>query len=173
MSREIVIDKTKYKDDNGRYIVQGLFLEDRYNTDLSVFTLDGEDKLYKGKLYPSLKKLYLDHGDPKEYSFARKYLFDWGHWKRICGNAILKKHVEQWREELELSLVSEGVAALIDSALNEKSYQAAKYLADRGWDKGERGRPSKEEVEGELKRRADADSEFNEDFQLLTLHKGK
>lgn len=165
------IDKSKYKDEHGRYIVQGLFLEDRYNPDMSVFTFDGEDKVYKGKTFPSLKRLYLEHGDPKEYSFARKYLYDWGHWQRLCKNAVVKKHIEGWREELELSLVSEGVAALIDLALNEKSYQAAKYLADRGWDKGERGRPSKEEIEGELKKRADADSAFDDDFKLLQFHK--
>ena len=166
-------DKSKYKDINGRYISQGLFLEERYNTDMAVFTLDGEDKEYKGKLYPSLKKLYLEHGDPMEYSFARKYLFDWGHWQRMCKNAFLKPHIEEWRKELELSLVSEGVAALIDLALNKDSYQAAKFLADRGWDKSERGRPSKEEVEGELKRRADEENAFASDFQLLEFHKGK
>jgi hypothetical protein len=167
------IDKSKFKDEKGRYIVQGLFLEDRYDPEMSVFTFDGEDKEYKGKTFISLKKLYLEHGDPKEYSFARKYLYDWKHWQRLCKNSIIGKHIEEWREELELSLVSEGVAALIDLALNEKSYQAAKYLADRGWDKNERGRPSKEEIEGELKRRADANTEFAEDFQLLSIHRTK
>ena len=58
-------DKTKFKDEKGRYIVQGLFLEDRYNTELSVFTFDGEDKNYKGKIYPSLKRLYLEHGSER------------------------------------------------------------------------------------------------------------
>jgi hypothetical protein len=167
------IDKSKFKDEKNRYIVQGLFLEDRYDADMSVFTFDGEDKIYKGKKYLSLKKLYLEHGDPMEYSFARKYLYDWNHWQRLRKNVIVGKHIDDWKRELELSLVSEGVSALIDLALNEKSYQAAKYLADKGWDKSERGRPSKEEVEGELKRRADSDAEFNEDFKLLSMHKGK
>ena len=167
----MTIDKTKFKDEKGRYIVQGLFLEDRYNTDLAVFTLDGEDKDYKGRVYPSLKRLYLEHGDPKEYSFARKYLYDWQHWQRLCKNAIVGRHIDVWREELELSLISEGVGALIDLALNEGSYQAAKYLADRGWDKDKVGRPSKEDIEGELKKRADKEQAFSEDFQLLQMHK--
>jgi hypothetical protein len=165
------IDKKKYKDEHGRYIVQGLFLEDRYNPEMSVFTFDGEDKNYKGKIFPSLKRLYLEHGDPKEYSFARKYLYDWNHWQRLCKNSVIKKHIEEWRNELELSLVSEGVSALIDLALNEKSYQAAKYLADRGWDRGDRGRPSKDEIDGELKRMAEAEKEFSDDFKLLQFHK--
>lgn len=164
-------DKSKFKDEKGRYIVQGLFLEDRYNTELSVFTFDGEDKDYKGKVYPSLKRLYLEHGDPKEYSFARKYLYDWDHWQRLCRNKLIAEHIKKWREELELSLVSEGVATLIDLAINDKSYQAAKYLADRGWDKSERGRPSNEEVQGELRRQADAEKEYLEDFDLLQFHR--
>lgn len=164
-------DRSRFKDDNGRYIVQGLFLEDRYNTDLAVYTLDGEDKTYKGIKFPSLKRLYIEHGDPKEYSFARKYLFDWDHWQRLCKNKICRSHIDKWREELELSLVSEGVATLIDLAVNDKSYQAAKYLADRGWDKSERGRPSQAEIEGELKKRADQEAEWNEGFDLLQFHK--
>ena len=165
------MDKSKFKDDKGRYIVQGLFLEDRYNTDLAVFTFDGEDKTYKGVVYPSLKRIYLEHGDPKEYSFARKYLFDWNHWQRLCKNAIVGKHINDWRTELELSLISEGVSALVDLALNEKSYQAAKYLAECGWKKEKVGRPSKEQIDGELKRQADIEKEFEDDFQLLNLHK--
>lgn len=166
-------DRSKFKDEKNRYIVQGLFLEDRYNMDLSVYTFDGEDKVYKGKTFPSLKKLYIEYADPTEYMFANEYLFDWKHWKRLCNNAIVSRHIEEWREELELSLVSEGIQTMIDLAGDKQSYQAAKFLADRGWDKTEKGRPSKEQIEGELKRRADEKSDFDEDFQLLKLHKDK
>lgn len=172
MAKEFTPDKSRFKDEKGRYIVQGLFLEDKYNPVLSVYTLDGEDKTYKGVVYPSLKRLYLEEGDPNEYLFAQKFLYDWDHWQRICKNAIVGRHVEKWRKELELSLVSEGVATLIDLAVNDKSYQAAKFLADSGWIKTGRGRPSKSEIEGELKRRATEDGEFAEDFKLLQLYKG-
>lgn len=165
------ITKSKFKDDNGRYIVQGLFLEDRYNTDLAVYTLDGTDKTYKGKVFPSLKKLYLEESDPEEYMFAQKHLFDWPHWQRICRNAIVSKHIEEWREELRLSLRAEGIATLIDLAVNDKSYQAAKWLADEGWVKKTRGRPSKEEVDGELVRQALVEKEFADDFNILELHR--
>lgn len=161
------IDKTRFKDEKGRYIVQGLFLEDRYNTDLAVYTYDGEDKVYKGVVYPSLKKLYLEVGDPSEYMFASKYLFDWPHWQRLCKNSIVSKHVDEWREELTLSLKSEGVATLIDLAINDKSYQAAKWLADEGFIKNKRGRPTKEEVEGEAKRQATIEKEYSEELILL------
>jgi hypothetical protein len=166
---EIKIDKDKLKDSRGNYLTQGLFLEDRYDAEMSVFTFSGEHKTYNGKFFPSLKQLYLEHSDPIEYSFAKKYLYDWGHWKRLCANAKIRRHIDEWRKELELYLISEGVNALIDLALNDKSYQAAKYLADRGWDKNERGRPSKSEIEGELKRRADEEQEYSDDFRLLVL----
>ena len=165
------IDKTKFKDEKGRYIVQGLFLEDRYNTDLSVYTLSGEDKVYKGKTYPSLKKLYLNYADPKEYQFANTFLYDWPHWKRLCNNSIVGKHIEEWREELNLKLESEGVLQLINLATEKESYQAAKYLADKGWDKMAKGRPSKDQIEGELKKRADKAEEDDVDYTLLKNHR--
>jgi len=166
------IDKSKFKDEKGRYIVQGLFLEDRYNIDLAVYTLAGEDKVHKGKTFPSLKKLYLEEGDPTEYSFAEKYLYDWPHWQRLCKNAIVGRHIEQWRDELALSLRSEGIATLLDLAVNEGSYQAAKWLADEGWTKNKRGRPSKDQISKEAKRMAQIQSEYAEDFKLLSLHEG-
>lgn len=173
MSSHFKPDKRKFKDEKGRYIVQGLFLEDRYNDDMAVYTFAGEDKTYKGKVFPSLKRLYLEFGDPKEYTFANEYLYDWPHWRRLCNNAIVSRHIEEWREELQLKLVSEGVLDLITLAQDHNSYQAAKYLADRGWDKSEKGRPSKEQIDGELKKRADKVEEDNKDFQLLKLHKEK
>ena len=165
------IDKSRFKDEKGRYIVQGLFLEDRYNTDLAYYTLDGEDKDYKGTIFPSLKRLYLEEGDPTEYLFAKKYLYDWNHWQRMCRNSIVGKHIEQWREELKLYLRADGISAIIDAALNEKHYQAAKWLADEGWEVKKRGRPSKDEIQKELKKRSDEEEAFAEDFQLLELHK--
>lgn len=166
------IDKSKFKDSNGRYLVQGVFLEDRYDPEMATYTFAGEDKDYKGKIFPSLKRLYLEEGDPTEYLFATKYLYDWNHWKRMCNNAVCKKHIEEWRSELELSLMADGIQSIIQAATSDGHFQASKYLADRGWDVKGRGRPSKEELEGELKKRAEEAGKFEDDFQLLKLHKG-
>lgn len=167
------VDKNKLKDEKNRYIVQGLFLEDRYNTDLAVYTYDGQDKEYKGKIYPSLKRLYLEHADPVEYDFAVTHLFDWPHWKRLCANKTVGAHIYDWREELALKLASEGVLSLINLATEKDSYQASKYLADRGWDVKEKGRPSKESIEGYMKKEAEKQSEYNEDLILLEKHRSK
>lgn len=167
------IDKSRFKDSMGRYITQGLFLEHKYDVDMAVYTIDGVDKTYEGKVYPSLKRLYLELGDPKEYSFANEYLFDWNHWQRMIHNKWVGQHVQDWREELELKLISEGVNVLINLATEENSYQAAKWMAERGWDKSTKGRPSKDQVQGELKKRADQAQEWDDDFKLLKMHKEK
>ena len=167
------IDKSRMKDEKGRYIVQGLFLEDRYNTDLAMYTWAGEDKEYNGQVFPSLKKLYLEEGDPEEYLFASKYCYDWPHWQRICKNSILSKHIAEWREELVINLRAEGVATLIDLAINDKSYQAAKWLADEGFIKKTRGRPSEAEIKGELQRQAKVHAQFKDGVTLLEEFKKK
>lgn len=165
-----MIDKSRFRDEKNRYIVQGLFLEDRYNTDLAYYTLDGEDKTYKGRVYPSLKRLFIEEGDPTEYVFAKKYLFDWPHWQRMVRNRWLQPHIESWREELEISLRAEGIAAIINAAISNDHYQAAKWLADKGWDIKTKGRPSKEEIEGEISKEVQKEREFGEGFKLLELH---
>lgn len=167
------INKEGFKDEKGRYIVQGLFLEDRYNTDLAYYTLAGEDKEYKGKLFPSLKRLYLETADPIEYTFATTYLYDWDHWQRMCRNAIVSRHIESWREELELSLRSEAISALVDMAINKDHYQAAKFLQDKGWDVSKRGRPSKEDIQQELIKEASKEKEYSDGVALLKNYRGK
>lgn len=168
-----MIDKTLLKDSKGRYLVQGLFLEDRYDADMSVFTFDGEDKIYKGKTYISLKKRYLEWSDPTEYNFASDWLFDWQHWQRLCNNKVVGRHIEVWREELETKLRSEGINSIINLATEDSSYQAAKYLAECGWKDKKRGRPSAEEIEGELAKRADEAENWNADVKLLAAYKEK
>lgn len=141
------IDKSKLRDVNGSPLTQSLFLEIGYNTDYAVYTLKGEDHEYKGKVYPSLKRLYLEFEDPTEYEVATRCFIDWAHWKRVIENKLITPHVEAWREELEVKVRSRAVRDIINLCASESgSYQAAKFLADRGWDKRAAGRPSKEEL---------------------------
>ena len=114
-----------------------------------------------------------DMGDPIEYTFAKEYLCDWPHWQRLCNNNIVSRHIDSWREELALKLASEGVLTMLELAQEKGSYQAAKYLADRGWDVKEKGRPSNEQVESEIKKRADQKSEWDEEHTRILEFKGK
>jgi hypothetical protein len=166
-------DKKRMKDSNGRYIVQGLFIQDKYNTHTAQYSWTEEDVVKDGVTYPSLMRLFLDYKDVKEYAFAKEYLYSWTHWKRLKANKLVGDRIAGWIEELELSLEAEGVMTMVDLAEREEpSYQAAKYLADRGWDKKGRGRPSKDEVQSHLEAAADVAKEYEEDFKLFDI-KGK
>lgn len=143
------INKSKLKDTMGRPLTQGLFIDFNYDDKYAVYTLDEEDKKYKGVVYPSLKKLYLECEDPTEYQFAKKHLLGWRHWKRLKENKALSKHFDEWGEELEIYLRSQGMRSIID--MSEDNYQAAKFLAEKGWDKRGAGRPAKGDADREAR----------------------
>lgn len=159
------MDKSKLLDVGGKPLTQSLFLELGY-TEYAVYTLKDEDYEYKGKVYPSLKALYVALEDPTEYVFANMYLLGWQHWKRICENKAIRKYIDEWREELELKLRSRGISEAIKAA-EAGGFQAAKWLADRGWDTRAAGRPSKEEVEREKKFQARINDEYGSDVVRL------
>lgn len=167
------VDKSLMKDSQGKYLTQALFLEVNYDTKYAVYSLKEDDYEFKGKLYPSLKRLYLEHEDPVEYDFARTYLADWNHWKRIMANNMISKHIEEWREELELKLRSQSVRDIFLKSAEDSqgSFQAAKWIADRGWDKRGPGRPSKAEVEKEDRIRDRIEEEFGADILRMTNYK--
>ena len=162
------IDKNKLKDSGGRPLTQSLFLEIGY-TDMAVYTFKDEDHEYNGKVYPSIKRLYLEMEDPKEYQFATKYFLGWQHWKRLCENKLIRREIDEWREELELMLASRGVKDMISLCAGENgSFQAAKYLIEKGWDKRLAGRPSKAEIE----KHAAIEKRLDDDFSADVLRLG-
>lgn len=154
----------------GRYLTLSLFLEISYAPN-AIYTLKDVDYEYNGKMYYSLKKLYLETGDPTEYKFANQFLAGWDHWQKIINNKQLLSYIESWRVELEIKLRSDGVMAVRQHARshNPTAWQAAKWLADKGWDVRGVGRPSKEEVDREVKIKAGVVSQFDEDSERLKL----
>lgn len=159
------IDRTKLIDTMGRPLTQSLFLECGYNVQYAVFTFNDEDKLYEGKVYPSLKKLYLECEDPTEYQFAKKHLLGWSHWKRLNENKMLREHFDEWREELEVIMRCDAIQSIRDMTADGSNFQAAKWLADRGWDKRGAGRPSK----AELDRSNRIDAKISDEFSVDVL----
>lgn len=160
---EIVIPtKADLVDNAGKPLTQSLFLEITYN-EKAVYSLKEDHWEWEGKTYPSLKRLYLEMEDPTEYEFATKYLLGYKHWKRICENKLLSRHVAEWREELEMRLRSKAVKHMLESA-SAGNYQAAKWFADRGWATRGAGRPSKEEIEREKKFQSRIDEEYQGDI---------
>lgn len=140
-----MVEREQMLDSAGKPITQSLFLEVGY-TDDAIYTLKEVDYTYNGKLYKSLKLLYMEMADPTEYEFANTYLLGWKHWMRICDNKILRKHIDEWREELEVKLRCEAARHVMSQA-RSGSFQAAKWVADKGWGVRGAGRPSKLEQE--------------------------
>lgn len=159
------IDKKAMKDISGRSRTQSLFLELGYG-DEAIYTLKEDHWEYNGKIYPSIKKLYLEAEDPTEYEFANTWFMNWTHWQRVCENKAIKPYIEQWREELEIRLRSKAVRSLMYEA-SKGSYQAAKWLADRGWDNRGAGRPSKLDKEKRAKVNDVIQNEFQDDVIRL------
>ena len=163
-----MVDREKFLDSEGRPLTQSLFLELKYEN-AAVYTLKDVDFEYKGKKLLSIKRLYLETADPTEYEFATKYFLGWSHWQRICENKAIMKHIQEWRDELEIKIRSRAVRLNIAHA-EGGSYQAAKWLADRGWQTRGAGRPSKDEVERETKIQARIGDEYSAD--VIRLNRG-
>lgn len=163
-----MIEKSKLLDNMGKPLTQSLFLEVGY-TDYAVYTWKDRDYEYKGRLYPSLRRLYIEMEDPTEYEFANTHLLNWKQWQRLCENKLIRKEIDEWREELELRLRSKGIKHIISNA-KQGGYQSAKWLADKGWDLRSAGRPSKEEIEREKKFQSRVSEEFSADIIRLNVN---
>jgi len=163
------IDKSRLLDSTGKPITQSLFLEIGY-TDFSVFTLKEDHYEYKGKLYPSFKRLYLELEDPTEYEFATRYLLGWKHWLRLYQNRQIRPYIEEMREELELKLRSQAFRDMVSLSASEGgNFSATKWLADKGWDKRSAGRPSKQEKERDQYVMDRVTEEFEQDVKRLSV----
>lgn len=160
------IDKSKLKDELGKPYTQSLFLEPKYDVDIAVYTMKDSDHVYKGKTYPSIKRLYLEMEDVTEYEFANQYFLGWNHWLRMLDNKLIREQIDTWRDELEIKLRARAIKAMIKQA-DDGNYQASKWLADRQWITRAAGRPSKAEIEGEKSKITRINDEFTADIIRL------
>jgi len=162
------IDRSNFKDSMHRFRTQALFYEhpDAEDGKYAVFTMSDQDRTIDGKTYYSLKKLFLECGDPTEYNFAIAVFGSWPHWKRLC-KYWLKHYIKDWREELELKLRADAIRNAIKSSANG-NYNASKWLTERGWEE-KRGRPSKDEVARRVEQDKRLISDVQEDMERLGI----
>ena len=155
--------REKFLDRTGKPITQSLFLEFGYQ-ESAIYTLKEHDYEYKDRKLPSIKRLYLEMEDVTEYEFAKEYFLGWKHWQRLCENKMVLAEIEEWRFELEYKLKARAVKQMTELAATG-SYQASKWLADKGWTERTAGRPSKAEKE---KNRA-IESRINDEYSADVL----
>lgn len=155
----------KFKDRLGRWLTEALFLELARDKEkfAPMFTLQPDKHTDE---MPCIYLLYMECSDPTEYEFANKYLGGWKHWQRLQKCFPLKPFIKEWRAELEVKLRSEGIAAQRKLAA-KGNVNAAKWLAEKGWDKRKAGTPSKAEIEGERKVAAAMEEHLDDDFDRV------
>lgn len=148
-----------YKDVMGRFRTKSLFFETsdkhmraKYEVPFSLKETDWE---VDGKLYRSMRILYLSHRDPTEYKFAIEALGSWDHWVELRKSMFFQSYYEKWRAELEIMIQSQGIAAMLEEVATKgrSAVSSAKWLAERGWaDDDKRGRPDKNKVMKEARK---------------------
>lgn len=165
---------TVWKDHLGRWHVRSLFLEMSSHIKATIhplYTLNNEDIEKDGKVYKSLKKLYMEypHVVGYEYDFACEYLGGWEHWVRLVDSS-LRAHFKQWREELEVKQKAKALKGIILQSLDSTptAFQAGKYLVEEGWVE-KKGRPKKVDVERAAKIEAGVKEELSDDLERIGL----
>ena len=103
----------------------------------------------------------------------RSGLGGWQHWKALRDSAFFKDTYLEWKEELETRFRSKAVASILKAAegTSRDAFTAAKYVAEKGWDKTKpntKGRPSKEQVKAAALDIAANVNRIDEDFQRIT-----
>lgn len=140
-------------------------------TILPVFTLF-EDK----PGYINARKTFVELNDPTGYQWAIEYLGDYSHWELLMKTKWFSDAVQKWREELKIKQRAEAIqkiVAISQDPSDKQALTAAKYIAEQGWNKdvSNRGRPSKAEVNGALKRAVEQATVEDEDMQRIGLVK--
>ena len=154
------------KDSTGRLRTASLFVEMIQKDQLDAgfvpfYTLKGKTG------YVDLHSIYMEEEDPTEYTFALRAFGSWDHFKKLESLVWFQFHLKHWRDELEVKMRSDGIKNLIKASKEgSRGVSAAKYIAEKGWEK-KRGRPSKDEVERERQIQAAMDEEIAGDGARL------
>lgn len=125
------------------------------------------------------RETFIQEGDPTGYKWAMKYLKSWEHFEQLMEAGWFRKAYEKWMQELKSKLQSEALEKIKEIASEDSSQAlaAAKYLATHEWENKPRrglGRPTKDQITGELKKAVQVLTEEDLDAQRmgLTLIKG-
>jgi hypothetical protein len=137
--------------------------------------------------YINMRKEYLRDMDPSGYKTAVRLLESYEHWQMLLRTKWFAAAKEMWDKELAAKLEAEATDTLRgimndvgDNVKTSERITAAKALLGKAKTIGKqpveskgRGRPSKEEVEGELKREAQLNKEEQEDLARIRLVENK
>jgi hypothetical protein len=190
---ELDLSKLRSRGTEGLRLTKSLFYElcsgDNmdYRRDQAPFTIMDYDRYDVQR--PSFRRLYLEIGDPTEYEQAIQLLGSVEHWKTLIEANWFRPYIDKWRMELAHKIKSETFKDIEELSRTTNSdavrLQALKMLLTKAEDVGtpieldkdktkdKRGRPSKKEVEGNLKRMSKEEKAMEADYaRMIETHKG-
>lgn len=167
--------KPPYKTANNRWWTKSLFWDLVRDTSYAersenfdpIFTL-----YHDTPGYINARKTFVEIGDPTGYKWAMQYLGDYDHWQALMRHKWFREAVDDWKQELDAKLQSEGIDAIRRIARDGSESQAlaaGKFLATKEWDKREKGRPTKAQVEANIKTETRRRSVEDEDMARIGL----
>ena len=178
-----MFDLKVLRDTVNRYRTKTLFLETNtlevYGDGTIVkpiFTTEDFDK----EDYLSFKRLYVEIGDPTEYRQAKILLGSVEHWDTLKKCDWFTPLITACRKELSNKLESEAFERIMKEGLVAKEsgtrLQAFKTILrevqminEQGSGKAasKRGRPSKEEIDGNLKKLSEEERRVQKDYERI------
>lgn len=136
-----LIHDNKLRNDQNRRITRSLFNEILYDEQFNFFTIkrwnyEPRKGLPDGLVSFPLTYLKYAIEDPTEYSFALEVFGDWEHWLLVQEITPLKDLITQLRAERDIAVKSKGFLKIAEEVASggKNSYQAAKWLAEKGWE---------------------------------------
>jgi len=151
-----------YKDEQGRFRTQSLFIETNVTPKLKpIFSLREEG----ARGLPSAHKMYMEAID--EYDAAMRIVGNMRHWHKLLATGWFTKGrpelghsgLNTWRNEKQLRDESEAKAVLIKAA-KDGSVAAARILY-LGLSASEKGRPKDADIKKEARRLAASERTIN------------
>lgn len=172
----MLFTETQLRTSQGKLRTRSLFWELSYfEPEHVIFTLRENDLEKNGKVYTSLRKLYLSYcvSDPTEYTFAWAVFGSWDTWQQLSRSNYVKKDIESWRKEVEVKIKSEAIRSIANEMRDggRSSFGAAKLLLERGWLDDKSASKAKEKLKAKEEEEMDkqALSLLSEDAERLGI----
>ena len=166
-------DNPPYRGVNNMWLTEAIFYERSIEKPVAYRSREPVFSLYDDR--PGLinaRTTFVNLRDPTGRKWALTYLGDWNHWLRLIKCNWFREAYDIWIVELNQQFKSEAVAVAYEIMKGENGAQAlaaAKFLTSEEYDKQTRGRPSKQTLEGELKKAAQALTVEDEDLARIGL----
>ncbi|HEY1645438.1 MAG TPA: hypothetical protein VGF75_03565 [Candidatus Saccharimonadales bacterium] len=163
--------------ETNKWLTACLFHEPQMEREISARVPNPPYMLYgtaKGKV--SCQDTFLEVGDPTGLKWAEKYIGGYNHFTVLLKSTWFKEAFDYWNEQLAKKNEQEALEIIKEISKDETSkarFQAAKFMVDYSTKKAtpsaKRGRPTQEEVTGELKKEMEARKSTSSDAERIGL----